>query len=295
MSSWHRLPLIGLGVSCAGGCAAATVDEEPESPGASRGGGSSSATAGGSSAGKSTSSSGGSVAGSAGHAGGGSSGSSGSGGSGGRAGSGGSAGSGGRGGSGGSGGSAGQPPGPVSTDLPFTEDFEDGEANGFLPWNEDLAAGPWQVLADGAGKIYQPQAPVAELEFAVGGSTSWTDVALKVKVRLADDQSAVQLLLRMKDPKTYLVVEMAEGKYKLRARADGSTQDLVAPSPKPVIVAGTWYTVGVAAKGSAVTLTLDDAVIGTASAPAAISNGGIAVGVAEGSAAFDDVLVVAAP
>ena len=130
--------------------------------------------------------------------------------------------------------------------------------------------------------------------FAVGGSTTWTDVKLTVKVRLADDDSRAHILLRMKEPKTYLVVEMAEGTYKLRGRADGSTTDIVSPSPKPVITPGMWHEVGVSAKGTAVELTLDGNSIGTGNANALISNGGIALGVAEGSASFDDVSVVVA-
>lgn len=194
------------------------------------------------------------------------------------------------------GGSGGMPPvKPANTNLPYSEDFEDGEPNGFIPWNEDLAAGTWSVVDDAAGKIYQPAAAVGELEFAVGGSTTWTDITFTVKVRLNDADSSAQIVLRMKEPKTYLVVEMGEGKYKLRGRADGSTADLVAPSPKPVITAGTWYTVGVTAKGSAVELTLDGMSIGMGTANALISNGGIALGVAEGSVSYDDVSVVAAP
>lgn len=194
-----------------------------------------------------------------------------------------------------SGGAGGMPPvKPADTNLPYSEDFEDGEPNGFIPWNEDLAAGTWSVVDDAGGKIYQPAAAVGELEFAVGGSTTWTDVTLTVKVRLNDAESRAHVVLRMKEPKTYLVVEMAEGTYKLRGRADGSTTDLVAPSPKPAITAGTWYTVGITAKGGAVELTLDGMSIGTGTADASISNGGIALGVAEGSVSYDDVSVVAA-
>jgi hypothetical protein len=185
---------------------------------------------------------------------------------------------------------------PANTSLPFSEDFEDGEANGFIAWNDKGTAGPWVVVADGAGKVYQPQAPVSALEYGVGGSTTWTDVAMTVKVRLADDSSGAQIVLRFKDAKTYLVVEMAVGKYKLRGRANGSTTDLISPSPKPVITSGTWYTVGITAKGTTVTLTLDGKMIGSpVMCNALISNGGLALGVDEGSASFDDVSVTEAP
>jgi Domain of Unknown Function (DUF1080) len=185
---------------------------------------------------------------------------------------------------------------PASTGLPFTEDFEDGDANGFIPYNDKATAGAWVVVADGASKVYQPQAAVSALEFAVGGSTTWTDVAMTVKVRLNDADSDAQVILRFKEPKTYLVLEMAEGKYKLRGRAAGSTTDLISPSPKPVITAGTWYTVGITAKGTTVTLTLDGMPIGSpVMCNAAISNGGIALGLDAGSASFDDLSVTAAP
>jgi hypothetical protein len=199
------------------------------------------------------------------------------------------------GGGGGSGGMKMVP--PANTNLPYGEDFEDGTPQGFVPWNEDLmtmTTAMWNVVDDAGGKIYQPTAAVSDLEFAVGGSTTWTDVKLTVKVRLADADSRAHILLRMKEPKTYLVVEMAEGTYKLRGRADGSTTDIVAPSPKPVITPGMWHTVGVSAKGTAVELTLDNNPIGSGSCNALITNGGIALGVAEGNAAFDDVNVVVA-
>jgi len=196
----------------------------------------------------------------------------------------------------GSAGKAGGPTTPTNTNLPFTEDFEDGVANGFIPYNDKATAGAWTVVADGAGKIYQPQAAVSALEFAVGGSTTWTDVAMTVKVRLNDADTDAQVILRFKEPKTYLVLEMAEGKYKLRGRAAGSTTDLISPSPKPVITAGTWYTVGITAKGTTVSLTLDGKPIGSpVMCAAAISNGGVAFGMDSGSASFDDLSVTAAP
>jgi len=182
------------------------------------------------------------------------------------------------------------------TKLPFTEDFEDGEAQNFVPFSDKGAAGKWQVVTDGTSKVYQPAAALAQLEFAVGGSSSWTDVVMSVRVKLKDADSGANIAIRFKDAKTYLVLEMAEGKYKLRGRADGSTQDLIAPSPKPTIVAGTWYKVGIVAKGTTVSLTLDDKAIGSpVMCNAALNSGGVALGVAEGSAAFDDLSVTAAP
>jgi Concanavalin A-like lectin/glucanases superfamily len=185
---------------------------------------------------------------------------------------------------------------PTNTGLPFTEDFEDGVADGFIPYNDKATPGPWVVVADGAGKVYQPQAAVSALEFAVGGSTKWTDVAMTLKVRLNSADTDAQIILRFKEPKTYLVLEMAEGKYKLRGRAAGSTTDLISPSPKPVITAGTWYTVGITVKGTTVSLTLDGTAIGSpVMCNAAISNGGVAFGMDSGSASFDDLSVTAAP
>lgn len=296
-------PVVLCGVVCAPGCATEQLDEMPSdsssgvapSAGNGEGGGSAGTTtsspqagtpsgsAGASASAKAGSGAGGTTTGTAGttsHAG--------------------SAGQGAGGGStGGSNGSSGSGSGgttPVSTKLPFVEDFEDGKADGFIPYNDKGTAGPWAVVADGAGKIYQPQAAVSDVEFAVGGSTTWTDVALTVKVRLNTADTDAQVILRFKEPKTYLVLEMAEGKYKLRGRAAGSTTDLISPSPKPVITAGTWYTVGITAKGTTVTLTLDGMPIGMpVTCNAAISNGGVAFGMDSGSASFDDLSVTAAP
>jgi hypothetical protein len=295
-------PVVLCGVACAFGCATEQVDDMPsdsssgDAPsggtgqagtGQTQGGtvsalpqaGTSSSSAG--TAAKGGTSSGGSGTGTAGtsHAG------SASGGAG-----------GGSAGTNGSAGKAGAPTTPTNTNLPFTENFEDGVANGFIPYNDKATPGPWTVVADGAGKVYQPMAPVSELEFAVGGSTTWTDVAMTVKVRLNDADTDAQIILRFKEVKTYLVLEMAEGKFKLRGRAAGSTTDLISPSPKPVITAGTWYTVGITAKGTTVSLTLNgEAVGGSVMCNAAISNGGVAFGMDSGSASFDDLSVTAAP
>jgi hypothetical protein len=287
-----RLTVVVCGVAVALGCAAEQIDGAPPDSG----GGTSSSAAGkasGSGSGGMASSGGTSSVPTAGTTFSGGNGNSGTAGKG-------SAGSAGTGAGGGSGtGTSGSSTGgstTVSNKLPFSEDFEDGAANGFVPWNDKMMAGEWVVVADGASKVYQPKAAVAELEFAVGGSTTWTDVALSAKVKLADENSDAQIVLRFKDPKTYLVVEMAEGKFKLRGRAAGSTADLVAPSPKPEIVAGTWYTVGLVAKGTTVTLSFEGKQIGEpATCNAAISNGGIALGAAEGTVSFDDVTVTAAP
>jgi hypothetical protein len=195
-------------------------------------------------------------------------------------------------------GAGGTPPKPANNSLPFKEDFEDGEANGFMPWNEDIMAGTWAVVADGAGKVYQPSAAVGELEFAVGGSSSWTDVAFTVKVRFNDEDSKAQVGIRFTAPKNYLYVEMGPpNSFKLRGRTnEGSTVDVVTPSTKPDIVAGTWYTVGITIKGTTASVTLDGMPIGSPGmANAGIAKGGVALGVAEGSVSWDDVTIVAAP
>jgi len=282
MSTRSLWSVISCGVLCLGGCAAAQIDEMPDDSGAGNAsslppkggtGGGSGGTgvipkAGSPSAAAGTTAKAGNGNGGSGTAG--------------EA-------------SGGSGGSGGMKPvAPANTNLPYNEDFEDGEPNGFIPWNEDVNPGMWAVVDDPVGKIYQPAGAVSELEFAVGGSTTWTDVKLTVKVRINDADSRAHILLRMKEPKTYLVVEMAEGTFKLRGRADGSTTDLVAPSPKPVVTPGMWHEVGIVAKGTAVELILDGTSIGTATANALISNGGIGLGVAEGSVSYDDVSVVVA-
>jgi hypothetical protein len=294
-----RWSMVLCGVGCVLGCAAQQVDEmpnnsDPDGTPSTGGSAGKSATGGKTATAGSESSSGGKTAIGGAGSGGKSTGTAGAGQAGG-AGKGAGGGSG-NGGAGSKGGAGSGPTKPANLNLPYTEDFEDGEPNGYLPWNQDMTQGMWAVVDDAGGKVYQPQAPVSDLEFAVGGSTTWTDVAMTVKVRLADDASGAQIVLRFKDPKTYLVVEMAVGKYKLRGRADGSTTDLISPSPKPVIVPGTWYTVGITAKGTTVTLTLDGAPIGSpVMCSTLISNGGIALGVAEGSVSFDDVHVDVAP
>jgi hypothetical protein len=111
-------------------------------------------------------------------------------------------------------------------------------------------------------------------------------------------------MARWADAKSYVVIEFRpgdssdpKGDMKLRQSDGGSTSDLCRFKPASVLP-NTWYTIGLSVSGglgSTATLLFDGQPV-MADKPCALTKekpvaGGVALGIQNGSAAFDDVLV----
>ena len=296
-SRWSGLlaSVVFFGGGLNGGCAADTGAEgRPQGGSSGQGGGSGKAGSGGSSGGGTSGSAGASASG-------GTAGSSGSSGSGGSSGSSGSAGSGGTSGSSGSG-SGGTGANPPAGFLLF-DDFEDGDAKGWISdVNNGNDVGNWAVVAGMTSQVYKQQTEYSDPSWAVGGDLAWTDQVVETKLQFTSSSAGDPvgyLAARLQSKDRYYFLEFhsnaTNGSIKVRKRVDGSTTDLITSTKlgKPIIV-GTWYTIGLSVVGTTLTASFDGNPVGTAT-DSALTNGGMALGIVDAVAEFDDVKVTAAP
>ena len=185
--------------------------------------------------------------------------------------------------------------------------FETGDVNQrwLAPQSSDSTpCGTWAVVADGATNHVYAQTSTActssNPSWAAGGNIDWVDMRLQVRVRFdasATSSTKITIGVRYNDPKDVYFIEYTnDGRIKIRERTTSSTTDVVsnASNARIPVPNGTWSTIGLGIKGGTIT-----AYLGTDPTAAAVLTGtatgqvkgGIALGVADGTASFDDVLV----
>ncbi len=214
-------------------------------------------------------------------------------------------GSGGRTGSGGTTGSGGATViGPTAN---YMDGFETGNVTDrwIAPQSSDSTpCGTWAVAPETTGStnhVYSQTSTActsSNPSWAAGGNTSWTDMRLQVRVRFdsgATTSTKITIAVRYNDPKNAYFIEFTnDGKLKVRERTTSSTTDVNSFSSKVAVATGAWTTLALSIKGSAINAYLGAdptavaVVTGTATGQTA---GGIAIGVSDGTASFDDVLV----
>jgi hypothetical protein len=150
------------------------------------------------------------------------------------------------------------------------------------------------VVDDDAGsRVYTQTTPVADALFSVGGDRSWTDVraTTRVKVTGAADDAVVLLAVRYgADGSGYRVEYEAAGSIRLRKRTPESSFDLSARIDVPVS-GDTFHEIALEVAGGELSLHLDGELVHTATDADPLVAGGIALGVMDGTASFDEVRV----
>jgi hypothetical protein len=186
-------------------------------------------------------------------------------------------------------------------DTLLSDDFEDQDAS---DWYAADMNGTRAVTMQDTGHAYVMTSTSKAM--SVGGDVTWTNQRLEVKVKFleAANSPVLYVMARWADAKSYIVIEFRpgdssdpEGDMKLRQSDGGSTTDLCRFKPTSVLP-NTWYTIGLSVSGglgSNATLLFDGQPV-TADKPCALTKekpvaGGVALGIQNGSAAFDDVLV----
>jgi hypothetical protein len=186
-------------------------------------------------------------------------------------------------------------------DTLLSDDFEDQDAT---DWYAADMNGTRAVTMQDSGYAYVMTSTSKAM--SVGGDVTWTNQRLEVKVKFleAANSPVLYVMARWADAKSYIVIEFRpgdssdpEGDMKLRQSDGGSTTDLCRFKPASVLP-NTWYTIGLSVSGglgSTATLLFGGQAV-TADKPCALTKekpvaGGVALGIQNGSAAFDDVLV----
>jgi hypothetical protein len=190
----------------------------------------------------------------------------------------------------------------ATIDLPYADDFEDGNDNDWFPdvtspANTD-AVGDWGIVDDGGNQIYQAKTAFEDESWTVGGDRNWTDVRIEARVRFdsetADGDGMIYLAGRWApgDRDYYWVEFRSTGKPKVRRKLDGSSADIVTLDIDEIVAGmGTWHSLALVLKGAEATLELDGMVLGTGTDSAPLARGGIALGTRDCVASFDDVKV----
>jgi hypothetical protein len=189
----------------------------------------------------------------------------------------------------------------VTTGIPYTEDFEDGVANGWVDGydSDGVQSLPvWTIVTDGASKVYEEPTVESDPSWAVGGNRAWTDQHLEAKAKFVSGSAdgLITLVVRFVTFKTYCFLELHSNQIKIRVKNNGSTTDIGVAYKFPTpLVDGTWYQVGLAVQGSNLTAYFGGMPVATGPMPAAavpaLTAGGIALTATDSVAAFDDVSV----
>ncbi|HEX3775552.1 MAG TPA: hypothetical protein VHV51_13865 [Polyangiaceae bacterium] len=212
----------------------------------------------------------------------------------------GSAGSGSAGTSSGSAGSAGTGnTGPVTVDLPFSENWESGMINTNI-WlaTADNVADPtnanWSIVTDDTGKAAELNSD-GTARLLVGGNSGWTDLKMTLRVQVVSGSPKINIAFRYHALKEYYYLEFANSDFKLRDRTSAN-DDIVPTGTKPALATGAWYNIEVAIQGNMLTASLNGTMIDSGTfATTPIAAGGIAIGVGSGTGVvmFDDIQVSA--
>ena len=203
---------------------------------------------------------------------------------------------------GGSAGSSGSGGTGSPTGALLFEDFEDGMANGWIADVDDGNdnVGNWAVVTEGASKVYKEQTEYSDPSWAVGGDSRWTNQVLETKVQFVSSSAG--------DAIAYLAVRLTEQRALLLPRIPGERDQRQPEGQKarrrqhdrPDSVSqdqhagGAGHLVHDRSFGGRYDdhRDLNGTAIGTAT-DSALPNGGIAVGIRDAVAIFDDVKVTA--
>lgn len=193
----------------------------------------------------------------------------------------------------------------------FMDGFENNDIA--MHWGAPQSAdtppcGTWSVIPETTGStnhVYSQTSTActsSNATYAAGGIVLWTDMRLQVRVKFGPDATSntkIIIAVRYNGPKDLYWLEYTlDGNVKVRTRTtSGSSTDVGSGIPSKMrvpVTAGTWVTLGLGISGTTISAYLGAdrtaAPVVTGAAAGQVS-GGIALGVLQGTAAFDDVLV----
>lgn len=181
----------------------------------------------------------------------------------------------------------------------FLDDFEDGNTETWIPVPDPPST--WTVVMDGTTKVAQSSSPNSDEAVLVGGNVNWTDQVVEAKVKLVSgsvSSSRIFLYARFKDLDNYYYMYLEDDEIQVRRWVNRSSTTItrvkipiVPPATDPQVMLNTWYTLKLAVRGGTVTGYVNGLATPDFVDTAPITNGGIAIGVSEGTASFDDVRV----
>ncbi|MGG1554892.1 family 16 glycoside hydrolase [Paenibacillus ferrarius] len=170
---------------------------------------------------------------------------------------------------------------------PFNYSFEDGTAGGWTPVN-----GTWNVVTDGASKVYKQTATSGESLSVVGDSSAWRNYSLEATVKLYDSiaNNASGIVGRYADNDNYYLFRLTTtGKAQLYRKSAGSFTLL--QETAMTVTTGTAYTLKLQMNGNSLAGYVNGSLMVSAS-DSTISAGRIGFRTYNQTASIDNVAVV---
>ena len=168
----------------------------------------------------------------------------------------------------------------------FTDNFEDGNANG---WSK--SGGDWSVASDGSS-AYQQSNNGSELARAFAGDTGWTDYQVQARVKPLSFNGSNRLVgiasRSTSATKMYRLALINSNRAELQA-VNGSSATVIG-SASLTVSTGTWYTLRIEASGSTIRGFVNGTQVGSGTNTAQ-GSGRIALTTVYASASFDDISV----
>lgn len=181
-------------------------------------------------------------------------------------------------------------PTPTSTPTPspggilFSDNFEDGDANGWTVVN-----GSWSVVTDGT-KVYKQTSTTGE-GLVYAGNSAWTNYAVEAKLKLyTTGTAATGIIGRYTNSNNYYLLRLHIGYGKVELyKKSGGTFTLLQEAVMSINT-NTWYTLKLVLNGTSLTGYVDGVQKVTAT-DSSISSGCIGVRAYTQSCAVDDFMV----
>jgi len=205
----------------------------------------------------------------------------------------------GEGGAGGEGGASGGAPaggeGGSGPDTVFFDDFEDGDADGWLP-----TSGSWLIASDDSDVYEQTDAGSTSQFLSAVSGTCWTDQVVEAKVKIVtfngnSTSNAAGLYARYVSAQTHYLIGMDSGNngelfIGRRVQSTSNAPERIETKTNMGWETDRWYTLRLEVVGSSLKGYLDD-VLQLETTDPSITSGGVAVGARHVNVRFDDVKV----
>jgi hypothetical protein len=186
----------------------------------------------------------------------------------------------------------------VNTTPPiFSDDFEDGTLDNWVPQTEDL----WTVTEDDGilneGKFLSSGNRTSTSLLIANEGASWTDYAFEARVHphLANGQENAGLIFRVKDAGNYYMYRINAKEKRLELfKAVNDTLTRIASADTAFTPSKQWYTIKVALQGNTIQAYVDGVLMTTWTNPVEeLTTGGVGFRTTSANVKFDDVIVSA--
>lgn len=174
---------------------------------------------------------------------------------------------------------------PVQAATLFSDDFNDGNANGWTPQSN---YNDWSVVLDNGNYVYYSSSTNEGRTSA--GNSSWADYSVEARVKVENFNGSNRAYVsgRYQDGNNFYAASLSSNKLELRKKVSGSTTTIASKSY--TFNTGTWYKVKLEMNGSNLKVYIND-VLQLQATDSSLSSGGIGLVAYKTVVKYDDIIV----